>query len=388
MKRIFLIVLDSFGIGGAKDAAAFGDEGADTLGSLMKTENFSLDAMKKLGLLNIDGVSREGYPKYEAPVGAYARVEERSAGKDTTIGHWEIAGIYSPDPLPVFPNGFPKEIIDEFSRLTGRAVLCNKPYSGTEVIKDYGEEHMKTGALIVYTSADSVFQIAAHESVVPIDELYRYCEIARKMLTGKYCVGRVIARPFEGECPFTRTSRRHDFSAEPPSETMLDTLKAQGFDTVCIGKIGDIFAGKGTTSSVRTTSNDNGMERLMEAQKQDFRGLCFVNLVDFDSSFGHRRNAVGYAEAIMRFDRQIAPFIDNMRDDDVLMITADHGCDPMYKGTDHTRENVPLLIYGKGIAPVNLGTLPTYSDIAATVCDMLGAEYHLCGESVFGRIKK
>ena len=388
MKRIFLIVLDSFGIGGAKDAAAFGDEGADTLGSLMKTENFSLDAMKKLGLLNIDGVSREGYPKYEAPVGVFARVEERSAGKDTTIGHWEIAGIYSPDPLPVFPNGFPKEIIDEFSRLTGRAVLCNKPYSGTEVIKDYGEEHMKTGALIVYTSADSVFQIAAHESVVPIDELYRYCEIARKMLTGKYCVGRVIARPFEGEYPFTRTSRRHDFSAEPPSETMLDTLKAQGFDTVCIGKIGDIFAGKGTTSSVRTTSNDNGMERLMEAQKQDFRGLCFVNLVDFDSSFGHRRNAVGYAEAIMRFDRQIAPFIDNMRDDDVLMITADHGCDPMYKGTDHTRENVPLLIYGKGIAPVNLGTLPTYSDIAATVCDMLGAEYHLCGESVFGRIKK
>ena len=388
MKRIFLIVLDSFGIGGAKDAAAFGDEGSDTLGSLMKTENFSLDAMKKLGLLNIDGVSREGYPKYEAPVGAYARVEERSAGKDTTIGHWEIAGIYSPDPLPVFPNGFPKEIIDEFSRLTGRAVLCNKPYSGTEVIKDYGEEHMKTGALIVYTSADSVFQIAAHESVVPIDELYRYCEIARKMLTGKYCVGRVIARPFEGEYPFTRTSRRHDFSAEPPSETMLDTLKAQGFDTVCIGKIGDIFAGKGTTSSVRTTSNDNGMERLMEAQKQDFRGLCFVNLVDFDSSFGHRRNAVGYAEAIMRFDRQIAPFIDNMRDDDVLMITADHGCDPMYKGTDHTRENVPLLIYGKGIAPVNLGTLLTYSDIAATVCDMLGAEYHLCGESVFGRIKK
>ena len=388
MKRIFLIVLDSFGIGGAKDAAAFGDEGADTLGSLMKTENFSLDAMKKLGLLNIDDVSREGYPKYEAPVGAFARVEERSAGKDTTIGHWEIAGIYSPDPLPVFPNGFPKEIIDEFSRLTGRAVLCNKPYSGTEVIKDYGEEHMKTGALIVYTSADSVFQIAAHESVVPIDELYRYCEIARKMLTGKYCVGRVIARPFEGEYPFTRTSRRHDFSAEPPSETMLDTLKAQGFDTVCIGKIGDIFAGKGTTSSVRTTSNDNGMERLMEAQKQDFRGLCFVNLVDFDSSFGHRRNAVGYAEAIMRFDRQIAPFIDNMRDDDVLMITADHGCDPMYKGTDHTRENVPLLIYGKGIAPVNLGTLLTYSDIAATVCDMLGAEYHLCGESVFGRIKK
>ena len=388
MKRIFLIVLDSFGIGGAKDAAAFGDEGSDTLGSLMKTENFSLDAMKKLGLLNIDGVSREGYPKYEAPVGAYARVEERSAGKDTTIGHWEIAGIYSPDPLPVFPNGFPKEIIDEFSRLTGRAVLCNKPYSGTEVIKDYGEEHMKTGALIVYTSADSVFQIAAHESVVPIDELYRYCEIARKMLTGKYCVGRVIARPFEGEYPFTRTSRHHNFSAEPPSETMLDTLKAQGFDTVCIGKIGDIFAGKGTTSSVRTTSNDNGMERLMEAQKQDFRGICFVNLVDFDSSFGHRRNAVGYAEAIMRFDRQIAPFIDNMRDDDVLMITADHGCDPMYKGTDHTRENVPLLIYGKGIAPVNLGTLPTYSDIAATVCDMLGAEYHLCGESVFGRIKK
>ena len=388
MKRIFLIVLDSFGIGGARDAAAFGDEGSDTLGSLMKTEGFRLDAMKKLGLLNIDGVSREGYPKYEAPIGAYARVKERSEGKETTNGHWEIAGVYSPNTLTVLPKGFQNEIIDEFSRLTGRAVLCNKPYSGTEVIKDYGEEHMKTGALIVYTSADSVFQIAAHESVVPIDELYRSCEIARKLLTGKYCVGRVIARPFEGEYPFVRTCRRHDFSAEPPSETMLDLLKAQGYDTVCIGKIGDIFAGRGTTSSVRTTSNDNGMERLMEAQKQDFRGLCFVNLVDFDSSFGHRRNAPGYAEAIMRFDRQIAPFIEDMNDDDVLMITADHGCDPMYKGTDHTRENVPFLIYGKHIAPVNLGTLPTYSDIAATVCDMLGADYNLCGESVYGRIKR
>lgn len=388
MKRIFLIVLDSFGIGKAKDAAAFGDEGSDTLGSLMKTEGFTLNTLKKLGLLNIDGVSRAGYPPCESPIGAYARVEERSAGKDTTIGHWEIAGIYSPTPLPLFPNGFPKEIIDEFSRLTGRAVLCNKPYSGTEVIKDYGEEHMKTGALIVYTSGDSVFQIAAHESVVPIDELYRYCEIARKLLTGKYCVGRVIARPFEGEYPFQRTSRRHDFSAEPPSDTLLDVLKAQGYDTVCIGKIGDIFAGRGTTSSVRTSSNDDGMDKLMDAQKTDFHGLCFVNLVDFDSSFGHRRNAPGYAEAIMRFDKRIAPFIENMRDDDVLMITADHGCDPMYKGTDHTRENVPFLIYGKEIKPENLGTLHTYSDIAATVADMLGADYSLCGESIYGRIKK
>lgn len=387
IKRVFLIVLDSFGIGGAKDASAFGDEGADTLGSLMKTSGFSVPNLKKLGLFNIDGVSRNGYSAEKYPAGAYCRAAEKSAGKDTTIGHWEIAGIYSQAPLPLFPDGFPEEIIAEFSRRCGRGVLCNKPYSGTDVIRDFGREHIETGKLIVYTSGDSVFQIAAHEAVVPPERLYEYCGIARELLTGKYCVGRVIARPFEGDWPYSRTSRRHDFSAEPPSETLLDTLKSQGFDTVCIGKIGDIFAGRGTTSSVRTSSNDDGMKKLLLSADDDFRGLCFCNLVDFDSSFGHRRNPQGYADALKRFDAFLPEFIGKMKESDVLMITADHGCDPSYRGTDHTRENVPVLVYGKQIKPENLGTLDTYSDIAASVADMLGAEYHLCGESFYGRIK-
>lgn len=387
IKRIFMIVLDSFGVGLARDAAAFGDAGANTLGSLMKTDGFAVPNLKKLGIFNIDGVATDKYPPDPSPIGAYGRAEEKSAGKDTTIGHWEIAGIFSPIPFPTFPNGFPDEIISEFSRECGRGVLCNKPYSGTEVIRDYGREHLQTGKLIVYTSGDSVFQIAAHESIVPVDELYRYCVIARKLLCGKYRVARVIARPFEGEWPYQRTSRRHDFSADPPSDTLLDVLKANGFETYCIGKISDIFAGHGVSTTVRTTSNDNGMEKLAEAQKKDFNGLCFVNLVDFDSSYGHRRDAVGYARVIMRFDTEIKPVIDAMRDDDVLIITADHGCDPMYSGTDHTRENIPVLVYGKQIKPCSLGVLPTYSDIAATVADMLGTDYPLCGKSFYGRIK-
>ncbi|MBQ9510369.1 MAG: phosphopentomutase [Clostridia bacterium] len=388
IKRVFLIVLDSCGVGFAHDAEKFGDAGAYTLGSLMKQEGFSVPTLQKLGLFNISNVATPAFPAIASPAGAFARIEELSNGKDTTIGHWEIAGIYSPDPLPVFPDGFPDEIIDEFSKLTGRGVLCNKPYSGTDVIRDYGEEHMKTGALIVYTSADSVFQIAAHESVVPIDELYDICQQARKLLDGKYRVGRVIARPFEGVWPFKRTSRRHDFSALPPSDTLLDLLKSQGLETYCIGKISDIFAGQGVSKCVRTVSNSDGMDKTMIAQQEDFHGLCFVNLVDFDSAYGHRRDALGYADALMDFDRRIAEFIDKMNTDDVLMITADHGCDPCYNGTDHTRENIPWIVYGDCIKPIDLGTLPTYSDIAATVADMLGIKYTLSGTSRYERIKK
>lgn len=388
MKRVFITVLDSFGIGGAKDAPMFGDTGADTLGSLEKTEGFDTPCLRSLGLYNIDGVSKGGNcVPCENPIGSYCRAEERSNGKDTTVGHWEIAGIYSEKPLPVYPQGFPCDVITEFSRRTGREVLCNKPYSGTDVIRDYGREHIKTGALIVYTSADSVFQIAAHEDVVPIETLYEYCRIAREMLTGAHCVGRVIARPFTGEYPYTRTSRRHDFSANPPSATLLDVLSSQGYDTVCIGKIGDIFNMRGVSDTMRTASNDDGMQKSLDALDKDFNGLCFINLVEFDSAYGHRRNAPGYAQAIMAFDRFLPRFLSKMTDDDALIITADHGCDPMYKGTDHTRENIPVLVYGKKLkAGVNLGTRKTYSDIAATVSDMLEARYTLCGESFYKEI--
>ena len=384
-KRVFLMVMDSFGIGGAKDAAAFGDEGSNTFLSVSRAENFAIPNLAKLGFYHIDGI-RAG-ASGEDPVGAYARVCERSHGKDTTIGHWEIAGIYSEDPLPTYPDGFPKEIIEEFEHRSGRRVLCNKPYSGVKVIADYGREHMETGALIVYTSADSVFQIAAHESVVPVEELYRYCEIAREILVGKHCVGRVIARPFEGAHPFARTSRRHDFSAVPPEKTMLDFLQDKGLDTVCVGKISDIFAGVGVSESIRTSGNDDGMRVTLALADRDFTGLCFVNLVDFDMNFGHRRDIAGYANAVMRFDAWLPRFMEKMNEDDILMITADHGCDPGYTGTDHTRENVPLLIYGKHIRPVNLGVRETYADIAATVADIFETERPRTGTSFLNEIQ-
>ncbi len=384
-KRVFLMVMDSFGIGGAWDAAAFGDEGSNTFLSVARAENFAIPNLAKLGFYHINGIGAR--PDMQTPMGAYARVCERSQGKDTTIGHWEIAGIYSEDPLPTYPDGFPKEIIEEFEHRSGRRVLCNQPYSGVKVIADYGREHMETGALIVYTSADSVFQIAAHESVVPVEELYRYCEIARKILVGKHCVGRVIARPFEGEYPFTRTSRRHDFSAVPPEKTMLDFLRDKGLDTVCVGKISDIFAGVGVSESIRTSGNDDGMRVTLELAEKDFTGLCFVNLVDFDMNFGHRRDIEGYANAVMRFDTWLPSFMEKMNDDDILMITADHGCDPGYTGTDHTRENVPLLIYGKGVKPVDLGVRDTYADIAATVADIFETEKPSTGESFLNEIQ-
>ncbi|MBR4097484.1 MAG: phosphopentomutase [Oscillospiraceae bacterium] len=369
MKRVFLIVLDSAGIGNAPDAEKFDDKGADTFRSCYNTGKLNVPNMRKLGLFNIDGMDY-GEP-YENPIGAYGRMTEKSMGKDTTIGHWEIAGIISENPLPTYPNGFPQDILDKFSEATGRKVLCNKTYSGTEVIKDYGREHMETGALIVYTSADSVFQIAAHESVVPVEQLYEYCEIARKILVGEHGVGRVIARPFEGEYPFTRTSRRHDFSIEPPAETMLDKLKNAGRDVIAVGKINDIFVGKGITEFVRTSGNDDGMEKTFGYAKRDFNGLCFVNLVDFDMSYGHRRDVEGYTKALNRFDEQLGTLMEMMCDEDVIMITADHGCDPCYKGTDHTREIVPLLVYGKKVAPKNLGTTESYTACADMVMEFL-----------------
>lgn len=385
-KRVFIIVLDSCGCGEMPDSYLWHDEGSNTLGAIRKDEHFDCPNLVNLGLFNIEGVGGGVLD----PKGSFARLKETSMGKDTTIGHWEIAGIISPKPLPTYPNGFPEDVIEEFEKRTGRKVLCNKPYSGTEVIKDYGEEHIKTGALIVYTSADSVFQIAAHEDVVPVPELYRYCQIARDMLQGEHCVGRVIARPFTGEWPFTRTSNRHDYSLIPPHTTMLDVLKKHNLATISVGKIYDIFAGKSVSESNRTTSNANGMEVTLDIQKRDFEGLCFVNLVDFDMKYGHRNDIVGYASAMTEFDRYLGEFLKNMRADDMLIITADHGCDPSTPSTDHSREYVPMIVCGDGIkAGVDLGTRSTFADISATVLDYLGVDKEdTAGESFLSKVEK
>lgn len=373
MKRIFLIVLDSAGIGYEPDAELFGDVGADTFGDCYRTGKLNVPNMRKAGLFNIDGVSMK--EPVENPCGIYGRLREKSMGKDTTVGHWELAGVVSPKPLPTFPNGFPDEVIERFEKAVGREVICNKPYSGTQVIYDYGREHLETGKLIVYTSADSVFQIAAHEKLVPPETLYEYCRKAREILTGEYGVGRVIARPFEGEFPdFVRTANRHDFSLEPPADTMLDKIKNAGMSTIAVGKIYDIFAGKGITEFVRTKNNDEGMEKTIEYAKKDFNGLCFTNLVDFDMKYGHRRDVEGYTAALNRFDEQLAVLTDMLGENDVVMVTADHGCAPTFKGTDHTREYVPLLIIGKSIKPQNLGTKESYSFVSETVLSMLGIE--------------
>ena len=385
-KRVFIIVLDSCGCGEMPDSYLWHDEGSNTLGAIRKDEHFDCPNLVNLGLFNIEGVGGG----VSDPKGSFARLKETSMGKDTTIGHWEIAGIISPKPLPTYPNGFPEDVIEEFEKRTGRKVLCNKPYSGTEVIKDYGEEHVKTGALIVYTSADSVFQIAAHEDVVPVPELYRYCQIARDMLQGEHCVGRVIARPFTGEWPFTRTSNRHDYSLIPPHTTMLDVLKKHNLATISVGKIYDIFACKSVSESNRTTSNANGMEVTLDIQKRDFEGLCFVNLVDFDMKYGHRNDIVGYASAMTEFDRYLGEFLKNMRADDMLIITADHGCDPSTPSTDHSREYVPMIVCGDGIkAGVDLGTRSTFADISATVLDYLGVDKEdTAGESFLSKVEK
>ncbi len=370
MKRVFLIVLDSFGVGNAPDAAEFGDLGANTIKTVSASPEFRIKNMKRLGLFNIDGVTCG--EKEAAPAGAYGRYFELSKGKDTVSGHWEIAGVVSEKPMPTYPEGFPPEVIAEFERLTGRKAIVNKPYSGTQVIAEYGKEHVDTGALIVYTSADSVFQIAAHEEVVPLEELYEYCRVARKMLTGEHAVGRVIARPFVGtEGNYTRTPNRHDFALLPPSPTVLDELKAAGKDVIAVGKINDIFAGSGVTEAIPTKGNADGMAKTLAIAERDFEGLCFVNLVDFDMLYGHRNDVDGYAAALTEFDRWLDGFLPMMREDDVLMITADHGCDPGYPGTDHTREAIPLLVCGESVTPRSLGTHSGFNAISRMVKDYL-----------------
>lgn len=382
MKRIFLIVLDSFGIGEMEDAESYGDKGTNTLRSVSASPEFAMPNMRTLGLFNLDGVTCG--ERVASPTARIARMKEASKGKDTTIGHWEIAGILSKKPLPTYPDGFPQEVLDAFSRATGKGVLCNKPYSGTEVIQAYGDEHVRTGKLIVYTSADSVFQIAAHEDVVPVETLYEYCRQAREILQGEHGVGRVIARPFIGTSGnYTRTPRRHDFSLLPPSVTMLDQLKDAGKTVISVGKIKDIFAGKGITEAVYTKGNEEGIEQTLSYMEKDFEGLCFVNLVDYDMLYGHRNDVDGYARALTYFDGKLPEILDRLREEDILMITADHGCDPGYKvSTDHSREHTPFLMYGSLVEPGNLGTRETFADIGATVLAYFGIKPEFAGTSM------
>ena len=382
MKRVFLIVLDSFGIGAMPDSESFGDVGVNTLAACATSDKLHIPNMIAAGLGNVDGVSC--LPKVDAPTGAFARLQEASMGKDTTIGHWEIAGVVSPNPLPTYPEGFPQDVLDAFEQATGRGCLCNLPYSGTDVIRDYGQQQLDTGKWIVYTSADSVFQVAAHEEFIGLEELYDACHKARNILRGKHGVGRVIARPFVGDSAsgFKRTSNRHDYSLEPPAATMLDAIKAKGLDSIAVGKIHDIFAGFGDTEYVYNTSNQNGMEHTTHYAAKDFHGLCFVNLVDFDMQYGHRRDIDGYANALTEFDGWLKDFLPTLGEEDLVMITADHGCDPAYTATtDHTREYVPLLVLGKQVKPVNMGTRVGFADIAATVTELLGVEYKTTGVS-------
>ncbi len=381
MKRIFLFVLDSCGIGAMPDAAEFGDGDVNTLRACAATGKLQIPNLIQAGLGNADGV--DYLPKTDTPTGAVARLAERSMGKDTTIGHWEIAGLVSPDPLPTYPDGFPEEVLEPFRKATGRGVLANAPWSGTAVIEEFGKTHMETGDLIVYTSADSVFQIAAHEEVVPLEQLYEYCKIARAQLQGKHGVGRVIARPFVGQPgSFKRTANRHDYSLEPPRTTLLDAVKAAGKASIAVGKIYDIFAGRGTTEHVYNQSNANGLEHAMHYAGQDFEGLCFVNLVDFDMVYGHRRDPEGYAKALNEFDAWLPSFLEKLGQEDLVMITADHGCDPSYtKTTDHTREYVPLVVLGKAVRPANMGTRESFADIAATVAQLLDVSLDTPGKS-------
>lgn len=383
-KRIFLIVLDSVGIGEMPDAADYGDEGSNTIYAASKSPHFYMPNLHKLGFFNISGVRAEKYAPIENPLGTVMRLKELSKGKDTTTGHWEIAGIVSKDPMPVFPQGFPEELLERLKEETGRDILCNKPYSGTQVIRDYGREQQESGALIVYTSADSVLQIAAHEEVIPVEELYEICAKARAICTGKWGVGRVIARPFTGTYPdYVRTPRRHDYSLTPPRRTMLDILKNTGYTVAAVGKINDIFAGQGITEAVRTADNAQGIARTLEYMKKDFTGLCFTNLVDFDMLYGHRNDVDGYAKALAYFDGKLPELMAAMRDEDILMITADHGCDPSTPSTDHSREYVPFVLYGKNIKKgINLDTRDGFHTIAATVLDYFGAERGVEGNSI------
>lgn len=385
-KRVFLIVLDSVGAGEAPDAGLFDDAGCDTLGTCVRSGKLSIPNMEKLGIYNLPDTSF--YSPKENIAGAYAKLQEKSMGKDTTVGHWEIAGIVSEKPMPVYPCGFPEDVIEKFEKAAGRGVICNQVYSGTEVIKDYGREHVETGKLIVYTSADSVFQIAAHEEIVPLEELYEDCRKARKLLAGEHAVGRVIARPFVGEYPvYKRTVNRHDFSLAPPKETVLDAMKAAGHAVIGVGKINDIFAGQGITETYPNEGNQKNMELTISLLDKDFTGVCFVNLVDFDMLYGHRNDIEGYVRALNEVDVQIGQMMERLKENDILIITADHGCDPGFKGTDHSREYVPCLCYGKKVRQgVNLGIRNSYADIAASVSEYFSLNYRGDGESFLKNI--
>lgn len=386
-KRVFLIVLDSFGIGEMPDAGDYGDEGSNTLASIEKSDKFHTPTLESLGLFNIEGVTcRDGV---ENPKASFARLTEASKGKDTTTGHWEMAGIISENPFPTFPNGFPEEFLEEFSKRTGRGILCNKPYSGTQVIEDYGKEHLETGDLIVYTSADSVFQIAAHEDVASLDELYNYCEIAREMLKGELGVGRVIARPFVGSPgSFERTRDRHDYALEP-GHTIMDDLVANDLASIGVGKIYDIFAGKSIKETHPMKDNNEGMDITISLMDKDFEGLCFTNLVDFDMIYGHRNDVDGYAAAMTDFDKKLGEMVKKLREDDLVIITADHGCDPATPSTDHSREYVPMLVFGEGIKEgADLGTRRTFADIGKTIADIFDIESPIAGESFYEAVKK
>ena len=369
LNKTILIVLDSVGVGHAPDAALYGDEGANTLGHIAERTGLTLPNLQKIGLGHIPGANLTADP---AAQGAYGCMKEASSGKDTTTGHWEISGIKLASAFPTYPDGFPAEVMDAFEAAIGRGTIGNKPASGTAILEELGEEHMKTGKVIVYTSADSVFQIAAHEDIVPVEELYDMCRKARAILQGKHAVGRVIARPFVGTCAadFKRTGHRHDFSLEPIAPTMLDALKAAGFDSLAVGKIEDIFCMRGITDSVHSAGNPACLDSLMQYMQKDFHGLCFVNLVDYDMTYGHRRDVEGYAQCLRDFDAFLPQLQAKMGENDLLLITADHGCDPTYKGTDHTRERVPLLCWHKGMnKAIDLGERASYADIAATICE-------------------
>ena len=388
-KRIFTVVIDSLGAGEMSDAASYGDAGTDTLGHIAaNVEAFKIPNLQKLGIANLKDLA--GVAPVEKTLAYYGKLREASNGKDTMTGHWEMMGIYTQKPFITFTEtGFPKELIDELEKRTGHKVIGNKSASGTEILEELGEEEIATAHMIVYTSAESVCQIAAHEEIIPVEQLYEYCKIAREMLTGDLGVGRVIARPFIGTWPnYERTIRRHDFSLAPPRQTVLDALKAEGKDVIGVGKIYDIFEGQGVTETYPNQGNEKNMEKTIEIQKKEFDGLCYVNLVDGDMIYGHRRDIAGYAGALTQFDEQLGEFLANMRDDDMLMITADHGCDPGYTGTDHTREYVPCLIYGKEIkAGVNLHTRKGFADMAATIAEALGSTYRGDGESFWDIIR-
>ncbi|MBB6631042.1 phosphopentomutase [Clostridium algidicarnis] len=389
IERIIWIVLDSVGIGALPDANKYGDEGANTLGNVSNSVGgLKIPNMERLGLGNIDGIKGTKYNKN--PIGCYGKFEEMSNGKDTTTGHWEMAGVYLKEAFPTYPDGFPQEIIEEFERLTGRNIIGNKPASGTTILEELGQEHMNTGKVIVYTSADSVFQIAAHEDIVPLDELYKMCEIARSILKDQHAVARVIARPFIGDAPnFVRTSNRRDFSLLPPHDTILDILKNNGLNVMAVGKIEDIFCKKGVTEAVHTKDNMDGIDKTLEYMKTDKKGLIYTNLVDFDMKWGHRNDFISYGKGLEEFDNRLLDILNEMKDSDALFITADHGCDPTVPGTDHTREYIPFLAYGKELKEnVNMGIKKGFYNMGQTIADIFSVEKVKNGESFLKEIIK